>query len=147
MVNHEREIGGPSIRCPWAEQKGNGVEREESEPFSARLLFYRGMQPDSNTDDYPMGSYDNLDMNENQIAGRNLSLKWEGEFGIYNQLYKNYITWWLNRRQLNHLIVDPSRLNFIDKVTINRIDLILKKRTINFAIDQIVPSECEFYIT
>lgn len=146
MLKYQRELAGPTIRCPWAEQKGNTMEREEPQPFSPRLLFYRGMIYNSQDDLEPMGSNDNFTYWGNKISGKNLILKWDGEYGIYNQLWKDYLTWWLNRKQVNWMIKDPSVLEFNQKYAIDRSHYLLKKRTIHFSTHEITPGECEWYL-
>ena len=144
MINYQRFIDGPSIRCPWAKQKGNFMERDEPESFSPRLLFYRGMQIDTQGKTYPMGTMDNRDRYGNFLAGKTLSLLWEGEYGIYSQLWKRYLIWWKSRKEVDYLIKDPSILDFTKKYRIDGTDLVLKKRTIQFSEDSITPSVCEF---
>ena len=93
-----------------------------------------------------MGSNDNLDRSGNQIAGRTLTLKWEGEQGVYNQLWKDYLKWWMNRKQVNWSIKDPSTIDFTTKYAIDRNHYLLKNRPIHFTLHEIVPGECEFYL-
>ncbi len=93
-----------------------------------------------------MGTNDNRNRDGNILPGKSLTLLWEGEFGVYNQLWKNYLTWWTKRRQLNQIVKDPTKLNFSGKYTIDGVDVILKKRTVIFSMDQVLPSECEFFI-
>jgi len=147
MLNFKRAAGaGPTIRCPWTEQKSNGIERQEPNPFSARLLIYHGMQKDSDDDDVPSGSSDNLDVDGNQITDANLTMKWEGDYGVYEQLWKNYLTWWMARKQVNWAIKDPSTLDFTTRYAIDRNHYFLKKRKVIFTLHEIKPGECEFYL-
>lgn len=145
MVKLQRVIGGPVIRCPWTEQLSNGPERKQKNPFTPRVLLYQGLQKDSNEDDVPMGSSDNLDINGNLIPGANLTLKNEGEYGIYNQLWKKYLAWWIQRKQVNWMIENPSIIDFATKYAINRNHYLLKKKTTEFTLREITPGECEFY--
>lgn len=146
MINFQRVITGGTIRCPWVLQPSNGKERTEYQPFSVRLLLYQGRQPDSNSDMVPMGSSDNLDLEGNRISGANLSLHWNGTYGVYNQLWKNYLTWWMTRRQVNYKITDPSTLEFNRKYAIDGKHYLLKKRTVTFTLRSVAVGECEFYL-
>lgn len=143
-----REVysGGPATKLPWAEQKSNAVIRPEKIPFTARLLFYRGMIYQGDDNLYPMGSSDNISFYGNKIAGANLTMKWEGEYGRYNQLWKNYLTWWMTRRQVNYKITDPSTLEFNRKYAIDGKHYLLKKRTVTFTLRSVAVGECEFYL-
>ncbi len=146
MVNFQRDISGPTIRCPWTEQLSNGIERTEKQLFSARVLLYQGMQEDSNSDLYPHGSSDNLDISGNKIASANLTLKWEGEFGIYTQLWEDYLSWWTNRKQVNWIILNPASLTFDRRYQIGQNQYVLKKKSVHYGLHSINPGKCEFYL-
>jgi len=145
MVKLQREMGGPMIRIPWTVQKSNSAFRPEQDPFTARLLFYRGMQIDSLGGNYPMGSSDNLDFYGNPIPGANLCLRWQGVSGLYRQLWAQYLYWWNTRRQINFTILKPDRLRFDRVYTIRGNRVILKKRSVRYSLKGVEPSLCEFY--
>jgi len=149
METWQRGGAGPSIRLPRAEQLGNSVTRAIYQEFSPRLLFYRGMQLDSNSDPYPMGSNDCWDRTGEKLEDKNLVLKWQGDFGffgLYKELWKKYLTWWMARKQVTWTIKDPSLLRFDQKYAIDGKHYLLKKRTINLTQGGIEPGECEFYL-
>ena len=146
MTNYHIISTGKYMRCPITQQKGNPLEADEYRPFSARLLFYRGMQLDNQSELCPMGSNDNRNRSGNVIPGKNLTLFWEGEYGIYNQLWKKYLTWWTDRKQVNWLITDPSMLDFAQKYNIDGNHYLLKRRTIHLTANEIIPGECEWYL-
>lgn len=145
MVKLQREMGGPMIRIPWTVQKSNSAFRPEQDPFTARLLFYRGMQIDSLGGSYPMGSSDNLDFNGNPIPGANLCLRWQGVSGLYSQLWAQYLYWWNTRRQINYTVMKPDRLRFDRVYSIQGNRVILKKRSVRYSLKGVEPSLCEFY--
>jgi len=145
MIKLTRITGEPEIRVPWAEQKSNSVFRAQAEPFTARLLFYRGMQEDSQGGTYPLGSSDNFDFYGNPIPGANLSLRWQGESGLYKQLWESYLFWWNSRRQINYTILKPDQLRFDRVYMIQGVRVVLKKRTIRYTLKGFEPSPCEFY--
>jgi len=146
MTNYHIISTGKYMRCPITQQRGNPLEAEEYQPFSPRLLFYRGMHLDNENELCPMGSNDNRDRSGNIIPGKNLTLLWEGEYGIYNQLWRNYLTWWSGRKQVNYLMTDPSMLDFGKKYDIDGNHYVLKRRTIHLSADEIIPGECEWYL-
>jgi hypothetical protein len=149
METWQREEGGSSIRLPRTEQLCNSITRAVYQAFSPRLLFYRGLQLDNNGDPYPMGSNDNLDRTGIQLTGKNLSLKWQGDYGFYGlypQLWKKYLTWWVSRKWVYWNIEDSPKLSFDEKYAIDGKNYLLKKRTINFTQQGITPGECEFYL-
>lgn len=146
MINFKRTVGaGVTIRAPYTIQPSNGIERAEYQPFSPRTLLYHGLQKDSDGNDIPLGSSDNFDIDGNLIPGANLTMKWEGEFGVYQKLWMDYLTWWMKRKQVNIFIDDPSSLEFNKKYTVDRIQYLLKKKTTTLSLHTIGVTECEFY--
>ena len=93
MIHYQRLEGGPVIRCPQAAQLSNSILRADPKPCTLRFLFYRGMVEDSVGNLYPYGSSDAFNTSGNRIAGISLSLKWQGETGLHEQLWKDYLTW------------------------------------------------------
>lgn len=57
--------------------------------FGVRFFFYRGLQANSEGDDYPMGT--NTDEDTAGAAIGDLRLSFSGESGLYEQLWKGYI--------------------------------------------------------
>ncbi len=145
MVTYQRLTGGPFIRCPWADQQGNASDASVNTPFSPRLLFYRGLQLNSDGDAEPMGSNDNLDRTGNKLAGKSLCLRWEGNYGLFAQLWEKYMHWYNTRKTVTYMVTDPTVLNFKQKYAIDGKHFLLKKRTINLTMNGILPGECEFY--
>lgn len=133
-------------KAPFVEQKGAVSDNGVVPPFALRLMFYRGLIHDSLGANYPYATNDNLDREGNPLEGKNLTLKFEGESGIYAQLYRDYLTWWMNRRSVKWIIKNPSNLSFLEKYAINGNHYILKKRTVNHTDQGIMPAECEFYL-
>ncbi|MFH0760705.1 MAG: hypothetical protein V2A67_04310 [Bacteroidota bacterium] len=134
-------------RVPWAEQPGRFNEELTPAPYTPRLLFYRGMIQDSLGDEYPFCIHDNLDRaGTSVLPGKNLTLSFQGDYGLYQQLWKDYLTWWLSRKQVNWTIKDPSILKFNEKYAIDGKHYLLKKRTVNLGAYSIFPGDCEFYL-
>jgi len=146
MIHYQRSIGGPIIRCPQAAQLSSSIIRSTSLPFSLRFLFYRGMVADSTGTPYPYGSSDAFDSEGELLPDASLSLKWQGETGLYNQLWKDYLTWWKKRKVVTWTITDPSLLDFFTVYEIDNNHYILKNRSISLQYEGIQPGDCEFYL-
>jgi len=146
MVHYQRELGGAFIRCPQAAQKSNSIIRKESTPCTLRLLFYHGMMADSVGTLYPYGSSDSFDRVGNPLPDSNLSIRWDGETGLYNQLWKDYLTWWKTKKMVTWIITDPTSLEFSKIYEIAGNHYLLKSRNIVLRDGKVEPTECEFYL-
>ncbi len=146
MIHYQRIPEGCYIRCPQAQQQSSSIIRTDSLPCTLRLLFYRGMTEDSNGDLYPYGSSDAFDPDGNLWPGASLSLKWQGETGLYEQLWKGYLEWWKTRKSVTWTILDPSILDFMTIYEIESNHYILKRRTLTIESQGPVPGDCEFYL-
>jgi len=146
MVNYQRTMDLPSIRIPYTKQPGNYADNPEKSEFSARLLFYHGMQADHSGGTYPMGSNDLTDREGDAISGKSLTLLNEGDQGIYSQRWLKYLIWYHSRKEMKYLLTQSGTLAFDRKYSIFGLNLILKKRSVNYSIDQVLPSESEFII-
>jgi hypothetical protein len=142
----QRNPGGAFIRCPHAEQLSNSTLRPEAVPCTLRFLLYQGMVPNSLGVRYPYGSSDNLDPAGEPLENANLSLKWQGESGLYAQLWRSYLNWWNRRKVVTWLIADPSRLDFFTVYEINNSNYLLKTRAVNLLDEGVQPCDCEFYL-
>lgn len=148
MATYQIGESAPTMRMPHTDQLRNSIEKAAYQEFTARLLFYRGMQLDSDENPYPMGSNDNLDNTGTLLEGKSLELKWNGDYGfygLYQILWKKYLTWWMSRKQVAWTVKDPSALAFDKKYAIEGKHYLLKKRTVNLTMRGIEPGECEFY--
>ena len=103
------------------------------------------MVDDSLGTPYPYGSSDAFDPGGNLMADSSLSLQWDGDTGLYNQLWKDYLTWWSTRQVVTWEITDPSNLDFLTRYSIEGIHYLLKKRSLNINAQGPQPGECEFY--
>ncbi len=146
MIHYQRSIGGPIIRCPQAAQLSSSIIRSTSLPCSLRFLFYRGMVEDSTGITYPYGSSDTFDSAGEILPDASLSLKWQGDTGLYNQLWKDYLTWWNRRKVVTWTIADPSKLDFFTVYEIDNNHYILKNRSISLQYQGVQPGDCEFYV-
>ncbi|MBE0663719.1 MAG: hypothetical protein IH597_14790 [Bacteroidales bacterium] len=98
--NTDPTIGGNSRgwHIPAYHHAGNFEilpEAYRSEPGFA-LVHYRGLQTDSNAANYPMASNDVNDYNNDKISDANLGLRPDGQYGLYEKRWKNFIQWRLS---------------------------------------------------
>jgi hypothetical protein len=118
--------------------------------FSLRLLFYRGLKLDSNDKLYPLASNDVYDFDGSKIADANLSLKWDGEYGLYENFWKDYIYWWNERKKLAKVtklmsVTDIINLDWSKKYNIEGVNYLLKEISISIKNNQLLPAEIEMY--
>ncbi len=146
MIHYQRVSGGPFIRCPQAAQKSNSIIRKENTPFSLRFLMYHGMVPDSNGSLYPYGSSDSFDRVGDPLPNSSLSIRWDGASGLFEQSWKDYLSWYKTRKMVTWIITDPTRLEFSKLYEINGNHYLLKNRNLVLRDGKVEPAECEFYL-
>lgn len=86
---------GRSWKIPRIDQAGNfaGMPSFFRSEFSKCLTFYRGMQNDLLSATYPLGSNSVYRYNNTKISGADLSLNWNGEYGLYEKRHKAWVEW------------------------------------------------------
>jgi len=120
-------------------------------PSGTRLLFYRGIKTDSTgTNSVPLGTPDVYDYFKNKIPEANLSLRWEGEYGLYEKLWKPVIEdFILKTRQVEiQRIISPiqlRQLDFSEKYRARGIDYIYDEITIPVSETTIGPASIVAY--
>lgn len=78
----------PFINAPGSYRTWDS--KEVGNTLLNKLVFYRGMQPTANfATPYPMGSSHNLNYAGTVIG--NYSLDWDGQYGLYNVWWKDYL--------------------------------------------------------
>lgn len=113
---------------PIAEQRGNDIALapDKDNPYSLRLLFYRGMQPcklilPTGTSTYPLGSSDVWNYDGVQIG--NYALQWDGANGLFDRFYKEWLTMLLYSKRVTWKLrlsaADLSLFDMTQKVRIN----------------------------
>jgi len=99
------KIGTFPFLFPYAcvEKEGQFIIINGSNYEDFRLFFYRGDFEHVNQSvlneriTTPLLTNDVYDHNGDKIATANLSLRWDGDYGLYEQLYKEYIDLMINR--------------------------------------------------
>lgn len=89
--------------------------------FAFRLLFYRGMQPDHNSNDYPLGSITRLNSLGDSVGA--IELRWAGDYGLVETFLKEYLYWYVYRRRrayanIQFSISQIAHLEFWKKIRI-----------------------------
>ncbi|MHC1775728.1 MAG: hypothetical protein AB9834_09975 [Lentimicrobium sp.] len=96
----DHNLCAPTFRhwlIPVTHQAGNfeGLPDYFKSEFSTSLLFYRGLQYDSQGKLYPLGTPDVYNYAGERVVTEGheatLSLRWDGEFGLYNNRYNKWI--------------------------------------------------------
>lgn len=134
-------------KLPNVEQAGNFVwNAVHTADFAARLLFYRGMVEDSNGDLYPFGTSDNYDWAANRIG--EYSLMWQGEDGLVNRFWKEWITFAQAtrrvRRRVNLGLGDLLGLDLKVRKRIDGVDYFVEKMTVQISMTGIEPADITF---
>lgn len=118
--------------------------------FSKYLLFYRGMQLDSEGNLYPLGSNDVYDYAQNKISNANLSLRWDGEYGLYEKRHKAWVQWAINQpgKFTTKAYLTPlqlSKLDFFKWYRINSHDFLIAEIRFNITETDVSQVEIDLY--
>ena len=159
MMNHGSHqdtcLSAPDVRgwlVPKTMRAGNfdGLPDYFKADFARSLLFYRGMEFDSQDNLYPLGTndvynYDGVRIDkENHTA--NLSLHWEGEYGLWLKRHKAWVEWMVANPGYFTIKawLSPLQLSQIDWFKWYRLlghDYLIREIRFNILDDRI--SECE----
>lgn len=103
--------GGYSWRIPYVKQVGSSSMYDLGKnPFSPRLLFYRGLQtPSPSAGSYPQGAADD------GAGFYNYSLFWDGDYGLYEVWWKD----WLEALENAKVLKMRFMLNITDILTLD----------------------------
>jgi len=108
--------------------------------FEPRLLFYRGMQPDVEANDYPLGTSGKYDSQGTSIGS--LTLNWLGSAGLYENFHKKWLDFRDNSEPVNFKVllnkVDILNLNLARKKRIGSINYLIKKLVVDYPIKEAV---------
>jgi hypothetical protein len=91
--------GAPDINIyPEAKYEGYVSGESQGEKCGLHMMFYRGMQPNIASKDYPLGSSCIYRADELPITGLEHSLLWNHEKGMYHKFWKQWLYFLRNRR-------------------------------------------------
>ncbi|MCA8830191.1 hypothetical protein [Hymenobacter pini] len=118
---------GRSWLVPAAEQAGGSdrkdFDMQDNRVGQLRLLFYRGLQPDSQGQLYPLGSAGTV--NYGGLTVGQYALSWDGPDGLYEQWHKDWLAFRLNARQEERVVpltlaeflsLDPARKDRVQEL-------------------------------
>ena len=135
-------------KIPRIDQAGNfeGMPRSYFNDFSTCLLFYRGLQPDILSENYPLGTHGVHRYGEVKITGADLSLNWEGEYGLWEKRHKAWVEWMVANPGIFTIkaFLSSLQLSQIDWFKWYRVlghDYLIREIRFNIMDDKI--SECE----
>lgn len=135
---------------PITKQVGNSdsIGDFKDNDFSPRLLFYRGMYLDGNGNNYPLGTYDVYDYLKNKRG--DLALRWDGDYGLYENLWKEYLHWYIYVRRLVKFekVMTPADLKnikFYKKYRINGVNYLIKEINVTITDREIKPAKLDLY--
>lgn len=153
----DTQLSGDGTRrwlIPYVEDPGQfeGMPPQFAGKFSKYLTFYRGKQPDwPNLNLYPMGSNDVYNYAGEKITGANLSLRWDGEYGLWKQRHKAWVEWAINQkgRFTTKAYLTPHQLSEIDFFRwyrINSNDILIAEMRFNITEYDVSQVEIDLYI-
>jgi len=82
----------PNVAMRLSDVESDWHSLGRNDATALRLLFYRGLQPDSEANTYPLLSNDVYDHNGTEIEGATMAEKLHGERGIYATWYQRWVS-------------------------------------------------------
>lgn len=149
------------ISWPLAIQKNffelRNADEDVKDNYSPRLLFYRGLHQDQSTpqNTYPLGTFDVYDTNKingsvPKLPDANLSLRWDGPYGLIENFYKEYLQWKMAGPDKLEFeawfdITEIAALDFSKKYAINNTHLLLDSVELTLTPEGITASKVTAY--
>ena len=140
---------GVNIIAPQAMNEGsslvfaNGLKPQTD----LRLMFYHGMCPDANGDNYPYASATRWDYAGNEVG--TINLQWDGTDGIYDLFHKALFNFLQTARLVTHTIdFTTAHLGTIDvfeKQLIDQTQYFISRIRVNLKPNGIEPATVETY--
>ena len=87
---------------PLIEEKGYSDLFKIYESYSLRLLFFRGLQNDSNGDTYPLATYSDKNYDGDEVG--NYSLAIQGEKGLHQVWWKGFLELVSNGKEIEKIV-------------------------------------------
>ena len=138
---------------PYTEEPGafESIPPQFAGKYSKYLLFYRGLQKGHPGNFlYPMGSHDVYDHFSNKITGADLSLRWDGEYGLWEKRHKAWVEWAINQpgKFTTKAYLTPlqlSKLDFFKWYRINSHDFLIAEIRFNITETDVSQVEIDLY--
>lgn len=98
-------LGAPADRrwlIPVSNQPGEfeGAPEMFQQEWAPSIVYYHGLYPDNQTNDYPFASPDIIDPDHEEIDGMDISLRMGGDNGIYNKRWKRFAEWRIQAKEV-----------------------------------------------
>lgn len=87
-----------SWRIPYIAEEGRSSYFNLTKPATLRLLWWRGIQEDSEGQDYPLATHGRMGFGGTQVG--NYSLDWQGPGGLFETWWQEYIRLITNGRPI-----------------------------------------------
>lgn len=149
LIMRDVEMLGANIIAPQATNEGtslafaNGLKPQPK----LRLMFYHGMCPDENGDNYPYASATRYDYEGNEVG--TINLQWDGTDGIYDLFHKPLFDFMQTARMVTHTIdFTTAHLGTIDvfeKQLIHHMYYFISRIRVNLKPNGIEPATVETY--
>lgn len=154
---------GRNWLIPVTHQPGNfdGLPDYFKADFTKSLLFYHGLRADSQLNLYPLGTCDRYDYAGNPIVyeavapsegyTQDLTLRWDGEHGLYEKRYKGWINLLLRSRgfwkfRASFSPLQLSQIDFFDWYQGQGFKFLVKEVRFNILSNKISTAEVEVLV-
>lgn len=110
-----------------------------------RLAIYRGILTDLYSKSYPVANNNNYDATETPIPTAEHSLLWNGNKGLYQQFWSEWVTFLQNKKEstttVNLTIADVLNFSFKNKVRIRENNYLVKQMKVSISDGGILPTK------
>lgn len=140
-INGGRSWLTPEVDLTLSERQERDIHGVGRHDLSVlRLLFYRGLQQDSNGSNYPLLTNGLLDYDGNAITGAEWTERIEGAGGIHDTWYKSSLA--LNsakrvQRKVRLALADMLHYDFTRKMHIDSINYLVDAIDVEFTVDSV----------
>lgn len=111
----------------------------------ARLIFYRGMYQNHDNDLYPFATNNVYDPKEAKIPTADHSLLMNGQYGLYEKYWKEWIQFLQNKKEVqldaNLHIKDIINFSFKDKVKVKENQYFVKQMKVSISPEGLLPTK------
>lgn len=149
LIMRDVEMLGANVIAPQAMNQGtslafaNGLKPQPH----LRLMFYHGMCPDENGDNYPYASATRYDYEGNEVGTRNL--QWDGDDGLFKNFHKAFYDFMQKARMCTHTVdfttAHLHNLDIFEKQIIDNMQHFISRIRVNLKPNSIEAATVETY--
>ncbi|MEA3378028.1 MAG: Ig domain-containing protein [Nanoarchaeota archaeon] len=148
LINDNYTENSRIWKTPIVDQKRTSPFNDnENTSWKLRLLFYRGLELDSNNEIYPFANSDIYNYDGDQIG--NYALNWDTDNGFYNIWLKDWLNFLMATKRVKFNIdlniQDLIDLDWTKKIYLENHYYLLKNIRIQFNQSGVKPAELEAY--